>query len=206
MHNPHLIIIAGCNGSGKSTFSSALVKEVIPFDYDKRFLEVYSSLNDSEFKEQIVLNQVTDELNELVSSSINNSKTFCFETNLHVFPFNWIKQAKDKGFNIILYFFSLKNIELAKERVKIRTINNGHYVNDETIEYKWKEGYKNLNLHFNNFDKILFIDNTKLYSPKILFEMNKSNEDNYDILLYSSTIPIYLQKRLPSIFDLIHNS
>ena len=41
-----------------------------------------------------------------------------------------------------------------------RTINKGHFVSDETIEYKWKEGYKNLNMYFDLFDHILLIDNS----------------------------------------------
>lgn len=52
MQQPHLIIIAGCNGAGKSTYSQTIVDPIIPFDYDKRFLEIESSLPDSELKEE----------------------------------------------------------------------------------------------------------------------------------------------------------
>ena len=36
---PNLIIIAGCNGAGKSTYAdSFLPTNISPFDFDKRFL------------------------------------------------------------------------------------------------------------------------------------------------------------------------
>ena len=56
MQQPHLIIIAGCNGAGKSTYSQSLVETVIPFDYDKRFLEIYNHLPDSELREEFAIN------------------------------------------------------------------------------------------------------------------------------------------------------
>ena len=59
MQQPHLIIVAGCNGAGKSTYSNMLVDVVVPFDYDKRFLEIYDSLFDSELKEEIAINKTT---------------------------------------------------------------------------------------------------------------------------------------------------
>ena len=203
MQYPHLIIIAGCNGAGKSTFSSSLVKNVTPFDYDKKFIEIYNQLRDSEFRDKIATNQVTEELNHLISSSFLEKKTICFETNLHVFPFTWINEAKSLGYKISMYFFSLKNIELAKKRVEIRTKNKGHYVNDSTIEFKWKEGYKNLNIHFSLFDHIIYLDNTKPYSPKVMFELEKDEKLDFKIYLYQPIIPKYIKHRLPSIFELL---
>ena len=87
MQHPDLIIIAGCNGAGKSSYSSTLVDGLVPFDYDKRFLEVYESLRDSEFREQFAVNQVTEELTNNIQKSFLQKKSFCFETNFHVYIF-----------------------------------------------------------------------------------------------------------------------
>jgi len=35
MIKPRLIVVAGCNGSGKSTFSKTYVKNETPFDFTK---------------------------------------------------------------------------------------------------------------------------------------------------------------------------
>jgi len=50
---PDLIIIAGCNGAGKSTFSSSFLPDGLnSFDYDRLFLENYNSIQDSELREE----------------------------------------------------------------------------------------------------------------------------------------------------------
>ena len=60
MQQPCLKIIAGCNGAGKSTYSKLFSEDTVPFDYDKRFLERYRSMPDSELREQIAINKTTD--------------------------------------------------------------------------------------------------------------------------------------------------
>lgn len=48
-----LIIIAGCNGAGKSTFASSFLPHgLTSFDYDRILQEEYNSLPDSEFREK----------------------------------------------------------------------------------------------------------------------------------------------------------
>lgn len=203
MQHPDLIIIAGCNGAGKSSYSSTLVDGLVPFDYDKRFLEVYETLRDSEFREQFAINQVTEELTNTIQKSFLEKKSFCFETNFHVYPSNWINEAKKNGFIIQLYFFCLESLDIAKDRVKTRTLNKGHFVNDSTIDFKWKEGYKNFNVHFSDFDKIIVIDNSTINLPSVLFQMTKKTSDSYEILVPSQEFPEFIKHRLPSLFELL---
>ena len=203
MQQPHLIIIAGCNGAGKSTYSKTLVDPLSPFDYDKRFLEIYNSLNDSELKEEIAINKTTNELISLINDAFSNNSSFCFETNLHVFPSNWIQKAKKLGFQVDMHFFCLENIELAKKRVLIRTRNKGHNVSDEIVDFKWKEGYKNLNLHFTDFDYITFIDNSNDDIPQLMFELEKINNEEFCLTKHLDELPNYIERRLPSIFKFL---
>lgn len=100
MQQPHLIIIAGCNGAGKSTYSKLFSKELIPFDYDKRYLAIYNSMPDSELREQIAANQTTSELEQLVKDSFDAKNSFCFETNFHIYPKEWIEIAKKLNYSI----------------------------------------------------------------------------------------------------------
>jgi predicted ABC-type ATPase len=201
LQQPHLVIIAGCNGAGKSTYSRILVDPIIPFDYDKRFLQIVSSLPDSELRDQFAINQTTDELTSLIEKAFENKKSFCFETNLHFYPTNWILKAKEAGFLIDMHFFCLENLELAKKRVDIRSKNNGHFVSDEIIDYKWKEGYKNLNIHFAEFDYISFIDNSNEKIPQFMFELEKIANDEFNLTRLIDVFPEYLERRLPAIFQ-----
>ncbi len=57
---PSLIIIAGCNGAGKSTFATSFLPEgLTSFDFDRLLLENYYSLPDSELREKFAEYQTT---------------------------------------------------------------------------------------------------------------------------------------------------
>lgn len=206
MEQPTLTIIAGCNGSGKSTYSTSLVSsDIKPFDYDKRFLGLYRKLPDSELREDFARQQTTKELEDLIAYSLRNNSDCCFETNLMNMPFDWIRQFRLKGFCVEVYFFCLNSIEKAKERVMIRTKNDGHYVSDDIVEIKWREGYKNINQHFSEFDKVTFIDNSVDGElPEFIVEIVKAEESALEINQYVKFLPGYFERRLPSIFELLN--
>ena len=59
---PDLIVIAGCNGAGKSTFASSFLPEGLSsFDYDRLFFENYNSLPDSELREKFAKDQTSND-------------------------------------------------------------------------------------------------------------------------------------------------
>ncbi len=143
MQQPCLKIIAGCNGAGKSTYSKLFSEDTVPFDYDKRFLERYRSMPDSELREQIAINKTTDEFTSELDNAFTTGRSFTFETNLMMPYPDWIiTKAKNLGYRIEMYFFCLATEQLARDRVAIRVKNDGHFVDDRTIGIKWKEGIK----------------------------------------------------------------
>ncbi|ASB50976.1 hypothetical protein CDL62_18395 [Alkalitalea saponilacus] len=82
----------------------------------------------------------------------------------------------------------------------MRTEFKGHFVDNKTIDLKWKAGYKNVNLHFQYFDNILFVDNSRhneIYSNLLQIEKG-------EIVLMTEKIPYYFSHRLPEIYKLIH--
>lgn len=203
MQQPCLRIFAGCNGSGKSTYSQVFSRDAVPFDYDKRFLKRYKAMPDSELREEIAKNITSEEFLTEFNHAILVNQTFAFETNLYPYPEKFVSEAKSNGFRLEMYFFCLKSIELAKERVEIRAKNDGHDVDEKTIELKWKEGYKNINLHFNDFDYLTFIDNSLDQEPTFLFELIKNHENSFELTQFEDELPEYTERRLPAIFDLI---
>tara|TARA_R110002072_G_scaffold298710_1_gene473015 strand:- start:26362 stop:26982 length:621 start_codon:yes stop_codon:yes gene_type:complete len=204
LHTPTLIIVAGCNGSGKSTFSKTYIQGIKPFDYDKRYLEIYHSLPDSELKDMFAKNKTTKEFESSIYGAFSNREDFCYETNFDNHPIDYVITAIEKGYQVHLHFYCLDDIELAKERVSIRTVNQGHFVPNNTIEYKWKEGYRNLNLYYNIFDYILLIDNSyHLKTPTNLFSLSKVSHDSYAVEKYSENIPEYSKRRFPDIYKFI---
>lgn len=197
---PDLTIIAGCNGAGKSTFASSLLPDgLTSFDYDRRFLENYDSLPDSELREEFAKKQTTKDFEDSIYKALKNKTDFCYETNFDIYPLIWAEKFKEQGFQINLIFFCLDNQEIARYRIQVRTEFKGHFVDNKTIDLKWKAGYKNINLHFRFFDNVLFIDNSEqndLYTNLLQIE-------NGEVVLMTDKIPEYFGRRLPDINALL---
>lgn len=200
---PDLIIIAGCNGAGKSTFASSFLPEgLMSFDYDRVFSENYNSLPDSELREFFAKNQTTKIFEFSIEKALTNKADFCYETNFDAHPLYWPKKFKENGYQINLIFFCLDNQEIAKHRIQVRTEFKGHFVDNRTIDLKWKAGYQNTNMHFRFFDNILFVDNSKqneIYTNLLQIEKG-------EIVLMTDNLPDYFQHRLPDIYKLIEPS
>jgi len=197
---PDLIIIAGCNGAGKSTFSTSFLPEgQTSFDYDKLFIENYNKLPDSELREKFARDQTTREFENAVEEALKNKSDFCYETNFDAYPIYWVEKFRNEGFSTNMIFFCLENQGIARHRVQVRTEFKGHYVDDTTIDLKWKAGYKNLNLHFAFFDNLLIVDNSinnQVYSNLLQIE-------NGHAVLMTDELPDYFPRRIPEIYNLI---
>lgn len=135
MHNPTLLVVAGCNGSGKSSFSKALTLDNnSAYDYDLVFLDKYNSLIDNELKERMAHNLSMEDLKNSIETSIKEKSNFCYETNFNSTPLHWPKIFKQKNYRTELAFFCLDSTDKAKKRVQIRVENGGHFVPDLEIE------------------------------------------------------------------------
>ena len=198
---PILTIIAGCNGAGKSTFAPSFLPEgLLSFDYDKRFLEHYNQLPDSELREEFAKHKTTEAFEKAVEGALNNKNDFCYETNFDVLPLHWAEKFRGKGFTINLIFFCIESQEIARHRIQVRTEFKGHFVNNTTIDLKWKAGYKNLNANYTFFDNILIVDNSKpkdVYTNIIQIKKGK-------LTLMADSIPDYIKHRLPDIYKIIN--
>lgn len=104
---------------------------------------------------RIMLNRIDELLKE--------NESFAFETTLSTRSYkNKIKTAREKGFTITLLFFWLQNVELAKERVKIRVSEGGHNIEPEIIERRYLNGIKNLfEIYLPIVDGLLIFDNSE---------------------------------------------
>lgn len=143
MEKPKLYIIAGCNGAGKTTASFTILPEIleckdfINADEIARGLSPFQPEKVAVLAGKIMLTRVNELLNEKVS--------FAIETTLATKIYkNKILEAQNAGYSVILLFFWLKNVELAKERVKLRVSEGGHNIEPEVIERRYIIGIKNL--------------------------------------------------------------
>lgn len=169
-----LYIIAGCNGSGKTTASFSILpgkllcKEFVNAD------EIAKGL--SPFQPDSVANEagrlMLQRMDDLLQSKIN----FAFETTLtslsHVHRIN---KAKSLKYNVILIFFWLDSVELAIERVKGRVLAGGHAIPEEVIKRRYHRGLKNLFSIFVPIVNEVYIYDNTTYKPELIAKKKKNS-------------------------------
>jgi len=195
MYRPILLVIAGCNGSGKSSFSKLLFPgDFLPFDYDFHFLSFYNNLGDSDIRETIAHNMAFNELENQIRSTISEKTNFCYETNFNSTPLYWPKIFKENGFELNLIYLCLNSIEEAKKRVEIRVMNGGHFVAENEIEQRYFDGYANLNSNFKFFDNVDLFDTSEFLGlPKHCISINKGK------IVKTTQLPDFLIPLIPEI-------
>jgi len=143
MDDKNLYIIAGCNGAGKTTASYTILPEIIECKEFVNADEIAKGL--SPFQPDKVSFEAGRIMVNRINELIKENESFAFETTLATKSYkNKIERAKKQGYTVTLVFFWLNNIELAKERVKIRVKEGGHNIPNEVIERRYLRGIYNL--------------------------------------------------------------
>ncbi|MFV0573286.1 MAG: hypothetical protein ACK5M1_12790 [Xanthomarina gelatinilytica] len=93
---------------------------------------------------------------------LEEGKAFAFETTLATKSYvNFIKNAKQNGYEIIQLFLKLNTEALVIERVKTRVQEGGHNIPEFTIRRRFKNGLINLfQRYIPTVDKWILIDNS----------------------------------------------
>lgn len=140
---PHLYIIAGCNGSGKTTASFTILPEMLNVDVFINADEIAKGLS------PLNPEKASIEAGRLMLTKIDkliaDKHDFAFETTLATRSYaSKIAKAREAGYIATLLFLWLDSPELATERVKTRVSEGGHDVKEHVILRRYFAGVKNL--------------------------------------------------------------
>ena len=150
-----LIIIAGANGSGKTTFAKPYVKEL-----DYQFLNADEIAKELEGKgESNSLIKAGRVFFATLHKCLENLENFVVETTLSGSYINKVaKKAKEKGYIVQVIYIFLDNPDLCIDRVKSRVLKGGHHVPKNDIIRRY---YRSKINFWNNFTKLA--DNWTLF-------------------------------------------
>ena len=156
-----LYIIAGCNGAGKTTASFTILPEILNCKEFVNADEIAKGL--SPFQPEKVSIEAGRIMLERINDLLNSQENFAFETTLATKSYrSKIFLAREKGYNVTLLFFWLRNADLAIERVRTRVIEGGHHIEPEVIRRRYKNGIKNLfEIYLPIVDEIMIFDNSE---------------------------------------------
>ncbi|MFZ1700521.1 MAG: zeta toxin family protein [Pyrinomonadaceae bacterium] len=171
---PNIVVIAGPNGAGKSTLAPALLRdtlnipEFVNADTIAEGLSAFAPEDASFEAGRVMLGRLHDLASE--------GKDFAFETTLASrFYAGWLKELRERGYQVSLVFLWLENVDIAIQRVAARVGAGGHSIPEETIRRRYGRGIKNL------FDLYLPITNSwRIFhaSPTIPKEIARFDEPN----------------------------
>lgn len=187
MNDKKLYIIAGCNGAGKTTASFTILPEILDCKEFVNADEIAKGL--SPFQPEKVAFEAGRIMLKRINDLLSENESFALETTLATKIYrDKISEAREKGYRVILLFFWLQNIELAKERVKTRVLEGGHNIEPNVIERRYIRGIKNLfDIYLPIVDGAFIFDNSEakhqlLADKQINSPLNIVHLDKFNLL------------------------
>lgn len=96
--------------------------------------------------------------------------------------------AKEQGFEIIMFYVGLGDVRLNIERVALRVKNGGHHIETDDIIRRDVTSMNNLLSHLDLIDQLIVVDNSKADGEFVL-ETDKSG-----IKYYINELPEWTQE------------
>ena len=184
MYMPNVYIIAGPNGSGKTTFATQFLPNYvhctnfINADLIAKGLSPFDPALAAIKAGKLVLKQI-DEYSKQKAS-------FAFETTLSGKTYaTHIQKLKASGFKIHLFFLWVPSPDLSISRIKERVLEGGHHVPTADVKRRFKRSISNFfELYKPLLDSWMMFDNSQT-TPLLIAENNESNEILYDKSLFN---------------------
>lgn len=158
---PTLYILAGPNGSGKTTYYETASAEGF-IDSNLSFINadlITRSLPGGYTPDNFAK---ADEITrKKIAEHIHAMTDFMIESNLATQrDYDWINALIKKGYEIILFFLGTSFLEININRVKKRVAEGGHDIAEPIIEHRYKMGLMYLKGNLQLFHKAYLIDNS----------------------------------------------
>lgn len=138
---PRMYIISGCNGSGKTTASYALLPELLGCREFVNSDEFAKSL--SPFDPSTASVSASRFMLQKIMYLLKRDQDFCVETTLATRSLmRIIDQAKAQGYQVTLLYLWLSSPELAIKRVQARVAAGGHNISEDVIRRRYVMGLR----------------------------------------------------------------
>jgi len=183
---PHIVAIAGPNGAGKSTFARGAISRIGISSYVNA--DVIAQGLAGLHTESVAIEAgriMLERLRELARQRAN----FAFETTLSARSLApWIDGLRQSGYAFELVFVTLRDPDLAVERVNFRVALGGHHVPEGDVRRRFHRAIRNFfDLYQPLADRWSVFDNSFATMQPLLVAMGagRSRLDIIDSELWS---------------------
>src|SRR3989338_8662875 len=157
---PHLYVIAGPNGSGKTTFASEFLQHYAECPAFINADTIARGL--SGFSPDAVALKAGRILLEQIEAYASKRIDFAFETTLS--GTNYLarfRELKKQGYAIHLFFLWIPDVQLSMARVASRVKMGGHDIAEKVVRRRFHKGIQNfLNYYRTIVDSWMLFDNS----------------------------------------------
>lgn len=140
----HCFIVAGPNGSGKTTFAARYLPEDVHCLHFINADLIAGGL--SPFRPEDAALEAGRLMLDRIDAFASAGESFAFETTLSGRTYaSRIGHWRRNGYRIVILYLWLESVDLAIERVKTRVREGGHNVPEEDIRRRYERGWSNFN-------------------------------------------------------------
>lgn len=183
MKTKNVYIIAGANGSGKTTFAKKFLPEYVKCpnfvnaDFIAQGLSPFEPRKAAIKAGKLVLQQI----HEFAASG----KNFAFETTLSGKSYaKLFAELIGRGYALHLFFLWIPNTELAIARIKGRVVDGGHNVPNQDVRRRFSRGLTNFFDLYKPFLTSWMLFNNAGINPKLIAQGKCRNTKIFDKGLY----------------------
>lgn len=193
-------IIAGPNGSGKTTFSISLIKNTKILTGMHLNADIILKANDStdEYKNLSPLEKhlrVSSLIDQKIDELINDGENLILETVFSSsYKLQTFQKLKDAGYFINMIFVSTQDPLINVQNVALRVEKGGHDVPINKILSRYKGAHENLHKIVNDVDCLILIDNSVINQAPIIYTALSSGAKCF--INEKKAIPQWIQKIL----------
>ena len=182
-------IVGGPNGSGKTTFVKNFLSEYVNV---KNFVNADDIAVGLSPLDRDSMNIKSGRLMlELIDGYKRKEESFGFETTLA--GKRWlrmIKELKQAGYKVFIYFLDLTEADLAVSRVRYRVETGGHGIPEETIRRRYLRSRHNFWYTYKELADKWYLFNNSSKNPVVIAncvenKMNVFSQGYYDFFLGS---------------------
>ena len=194
MRKPVLIVIAGPNGSGKTSTTRLVIKhewadQCVYINPDEIAQTKFGDWNDVN-----AVRQAVEYCEELREQLLRDHKDFIFETVLSSDgKVDFLKRAKEEGYFIRMFFICTESPTINAARIANRVMEGGHDVPIQKIISRYEKAIVNAVKVMRFADRAYFYDNSiDNQNAQLLF---RTAEGNF-VKRYTDSIPEWANKIL----------